>query len=212
MTVEWRVKATELVNCNCDYGCPCQFNALPTHGDCRAAAGYEIEEGHFGAVRLDGLRMALMASWPGPIHQGNGTMQLVIDERADADQRDALVKIMTGQETDDMATMWWVFSAMAPNKLQPLFRPIEYQVNVEARRGRFLVPGILETGAEPIRNPVTGAEHRARIDLPHGFEYRVAEIGSATTRATAAIALPGLENTYGQFAHIHLSNKGVVDH
>jgi hypothetical protein len=211
MAVEWRVKGTELVNCNCAYGCPCQFNALPTYGDCRAAIGYQIEEGHFGAIRLDGLRMALMASWPGPIHLGNGTMQLIIDERADAGQRDALVKIMTGQETDDMATVWWVFSTMSPNKLEPLFRPIEVDIDVEARRGRFRVPGIVETVGEPIRNAVTGAEHRARIDLPHGFEYRVAEMGSATTRATAAIALPGLENTYAQFAHIHLSNKGVVD-
>ena len=53
--------------------------------------------------------------------------------------------------------------------------------------------------------------HRARIDLPRGFEYRVAEMGSATTHATAAIALPGLENSYAQFARIHLSNKGVID-
>ena len=211
MAVEWRVKGTELVNCNCAYGCPCQFNALPTYGDCRAAIGYQIEEGHFGAVQLAGLRMAMLVSWPGPIHLGNGTMQLIIDERADAGQRDALVKIMTGQETDDMATVWWVFSAMSPNKLEPLFRPIEVDIDVEARRGRFRVPGIVETVGEPIRNAVTGAEHRARIDLPHGFEYRVAEMGSATTRATGAIALPGLENTYAQFAHIHLSNKGVVD-
>jgi hypothetical protein len=50
MAIEWRVKGTELVNCNCAYGCPRQFNALPTHGDCRAAVGYQIEEGHFGAA------------------------------------------------------------------------------------------------------------------------------------------------------------------
>jgi hypothetical protein len=110
-----------------------------------------------------------------------------------------------------MATMWWVYSAMSPTKLEPLFRPIEYEVDVEARRGRFRVAGIVETVGEPIRNPVTGAEHRARIDLPHGFEYRIAEVGSATTRATAAIPLPGLENSYGQFAHLHLSNHGIVD-
>ena len=211
MAVEWRVKGTELANCNCAYGCPCQFNALPTHGDCRAAIGYEIEEGNFGQVPLNGLRAVLLASWPGPVHQGNGTMQVIVDERADPAQRDALVKIITGQETDEMATMWWVYSAMSPTKLEPLFLPIEYEVDVDARRGRFRVPGIVETVGEPIRNPVTGAEHRARIDLPHGFEYRVAEIGNATTRATAAIALPGLENSYGQFARLHLSNKGVIE-
>jgi hypothetical protein len=74
MTTEWRVKATELANCNCAYGCPCQFNALPTHGFCEAAVAWQVEEGHFGDVRLDGLRMALTAHWPGPIHQGNGTL------------------------------------------------------------------------------------------------------------------------------------------
>jgi hypothetical protein len=59
-------------------------------------------------------------------------MQVIIDERADAGQRDALLKILTGQETDDMATMWWVYAAMAPNKLEPLFRLIEFEVDVEA--------------------------------------------------------------------------------
>ena len=122
-----------------------------------------------------------------------------------------LVKILSGEETDEMATIWWVIGAMCPNKLEPLSRPIEVEIDVEARRGHFRVPGIVETVGEPIRNPVTGAEHRARIDLPDGFEYRIAEMGSGTTRATGAIALPGLENTYAQFARIHLSNKGVVD-
>jgi hypothetical protein len=210
MTTEWRVKATELVNCNCAYGCPCQFNALPTHGFCEAAFAWQVEEGHFGDVRLDGLRMALTAHWPGPIHQGNGTLQLIVDERADAKQRDALLKIMSGQETDDMATMWWVYSAMSPNKPEPLFKPIEFDVDVESRRGSFRVPGVVETTGEPIRNPVTGAEHRARIDLPHGFEYRIAEMGSASTKAAGAVKLD-LKNSYAQFAHLHLSNKGVVD-
>src|SRR5437870_5146824 len=126
MAVEWRVRATGLLNCNCAYGCPCQFNALPTHGDCRAAGGYEIAEGHFGAVRLDGLRVAVLYSWPGPIHHGNGTMQVIVDERADQSQRDALIKIVSGEETDEMATGWWVFAAMSPTKLPPLVRPIEF--------------------------------------------------------------------------------------
>ena len=84
---------------------------MPTHGDCRAAVGYQIEEGNFGSVKLDGLRAVLMASFPGAIHQGNGTTQLIIDERANQSQRDALIKILSGQETDDMATYWWVIAA-----------------------------------------------------------------------------------------------------
>jgi hypothetical protein len=208
--VEWRVRADEFANCNCSYGCPCQFNALPTHGFCEAAAGWKIHEGHFGDTRLDGLNCGFFVHFPGPVHEGNGTIQLIVDEKADTRQREALVKIMSGEETEEMATMWWVFSAMSPNKLEPLFVPIDFEVDVEGRRARLVIPGLLEASGEPIRNPVTGAEHRVRIDLPHGFEFRIAEIGSGTTKATGAIKLD-LKNSYGQFAHLHLSNKGVVD-
>src|ERR1700757_535653 len=99
-TVEWRVRADEFGNCNCAYGCPCQFNALPTHGSCEAAVGYKIHDGHFGDVRLDGLTAALFVQFPGAIHEGNGTMQVVVDERAGERQREALVKILSGEETE----------------------------------------------------------------------------------------------------------------
>src|SRR5215467_6064173 len=96
--VEWRLRADEFANCNCAYGCPCQFNALPTHGYCEAAAGWKIQEGHFGDVRLHGLSATFSVHWPGAIHEGNGTMQVVVDERADARQRDALLKILYGEK------------------------------------------------------------------------------------------------------------------
>jgi hypothetical protein len=207
--VQWEIKGREFANCNCSYGCPCQFNALPTHGHCRAAIAYQIDQGTFGTVKLDGLRAVALYIWPGPVHEGNGKMQLIVDERARPDQRDALLKIMAGQETADMATMWWVYAAMCSTKLEPQFKPIEFEVDVDARRARLRVPGIVESSGEPIRNPVTGAEHRVRIDLPHGFEYRLAEIGSGKTKATGQIPLD-LANTYGQFARIHLSHAGVV--
>jgi hypothetical protein len=208
-TVEWRVRGDEFASCNCSYGCPCQFNALPTHRFCEGFFCYKIVEGHFGDVRLDGLTAALVAHCPGALHEGNCTMQLIIDERADPRQREALAKIMSGEETDEMATIWWVLAAMSPNKVDPVFASIDFEVDVEARRARLDIPGLLQSVGVPIRNPVTGAEHRARIDLPEGFEYRIAEIGSGTTNATGAIKLD-LKDTYGQFAHIHLSNKGVV--
>jgi len=104
------------------------------------------------------------------------------------------------------------FSAMCPNKLEPLFLPIEIDIDVEARRGHFRVPGILETTGEPIRSPVTGADHRARIQMPEGVEFRIAEAGSDTTRTTGQIPLPDLENTHAQFAYIDFSNKGITDY
>jgi hypothetical protein len=209
MSTSWEIKARELANCNCAYGCPCQFNALPTHGNCRAVIGYQIDRGNYGDVTLDGLRAALIASWPGPIHEGKGTMQVIVDERADLRQREALRKIIHGEDTEEMATMWWVYSAMAPTKLTTLYKPIEFQVDIEKRTGRMSIPGVAEMSGEPIRNPVTGAEHRARINLPHGFEYTIAEMGSASSSVKGPIAME-LKNSYGQFSELHLSGRGVI--
>jgi hypothetical protein len=80
---------------------------------------------------------------------------------------------------------------------------------VDGRTGRLSIPGVVETRGEPIKNPVTGAEHRVRIDMPDGFEYALAEIGSGTTKATGDIKLD-FEASYGQFSNMHLSPTGLV--
>jgi len=207
----WEIQARELINCNCAYGCPCQFSALPSKGYCEAIGGLVIDKGHYGDVSLDGTKVALALAWPGPIHQGKGRCQPVVDEAASAAQRDALLKIISGQDTDPFATVFAVFATTFEKVFDPIFAPIEIDVDVDARRGKVRAGGVLEVNGEPIRNPVTGAEHRARIDLPNGFEYELAEVGSGTSRSTGHIALQ-LANTYAQFARIHLNNHGVVRH
>ena len=102
--VDWSIKGPEYANCNCAWGCPCQFNAMPTDGTCRAVLGMRIDEGHFGDTKLDGLCWAGTFTWPGAVHEGNGSQQMIVDERADEDQRKALVEIIHGRETDEMAT------------------------------------------------------------------------------------------------------------
>ena len=205
----WTIRGDEFGNCNCDYGCGCQFNALPTHGDCKAIDTYRIDRGHHGDVSLGGLYAGAIYRWPGPVHEGNGEMQLILDERADDAQRRALETIMTGGDTEEAATMWWIFHAMCTTRHETLIRPFEAEIDVEARVARVRVDGVYEASGRPIRNPVTGAEHRARIELPNGFEYAVAEVASGTSRSEGPIALD-LDDTYGQFAHLHLTNQGVV--
>ena len=158
-------------------------------------------------VDLSRVRAAEVFQWPGLVHEGNGTMQIIVDSGASEGQRNALVRIMTGEDTEPMATVWAVYSAMCPTKLETLSKPIELDIDVEGRTGRVVVPDVFETTGEPIRNPVTGNIHRARIDLPHGFEYEIAEIGSASTTTSGEIKLD-LKNSYGQFAEIHLSKRG----
>ncbi|MCH7710610.1 MAG: DUF1326 domain-containing protein [Proteobacteria bacterium] len=207
--VSWSMKGPEYVNCNCDYGCPCQFNARPTDGTCRAVAAMRIEEGHFGDVSLAGLCWVATLSWPNAIHEGNGTMQAIIDERADDDQRHALVEIVHGRETEPGATMLQVFSTTMTKVHDPLFMAIELDIDIDERTGRLVVPGMIEGTMEPIRNPVTGNPHRARIDLPHGFEYTLAEVASGTAKTTGEIKLD-LVNSHGQLARLHLTDSGVV--
>lgn len=206
---KWELKGRELVNCNCDYGCPCQFTALPTHGHCQAVAGFQIDEGHYGDVKLDGLRCASIMQWPGAIHEGGGRCQPIVDERADEAQREALLKIMSGEDTDPFATMFAVFATTFEEVYEPVIKPIVFEVDVEGRTGRLQVDGFIDMRGEPIRNPMTGDEFRARINLPDGFEYVFAEMGSASSTTGAPIALD-LKDSYAQFAHLHLNNHGVV--
>ncbi|MEE9590111.1 MAG: DUF1326 domain-containing protein [Hyphomicrobiaceae bacterium] len=205
----WEIKAREFGNCNCSYGCPCQFNDLPTHGNCEASVGFQIDEGHHGDVKLDGVRMAGIFWWPGAVHEGNGKCQPIVDESASEEQRQAVLRIMSGEDTDPGATMFAVYASTMAEVFEPIFKPIEFEADVEGRTGRLFVDGLVETRGEPIRNPVTGDPHRVRIDMPHGFEYRIAEIGSASSKTYGKIEL-NLQNSYGQFANLHLNNHGVV--
>lgn len=209
--IPWELHGRELANCNCATGCPCQFMALPTRGNCEAVAAFEFDSGHYGDVDLGGTKSAMVLHWPGPIHEGNGTMQLIIDESASDKQRDALQKIMVGEDTEEMATMWWVFSAMSPTKLETLYKPIHLKMDMETRKGQVSVPGVFETQASPITNPVSGDEHRARINLPHGFEFRVAEIAKGSTKTSGEIELLNNQDSHVHMVEIHLSTKGVLE-
>ncbi|MCC7417409.1 MAG: DUF1326 domain-containing protein [Acidobacteria bacterium] len=208
-TTSWTIKGREFVNCNCSYGCPCQFNGLPTYGFCQAVAAMEIHDGFHGDTPLGGLRFVGMFRWPGPIHEGHGEAAIVLDERATAAQRSALLRILTGEDTEPGATIFSVFKPTLETLHEPLSAPIDFKVDVDGRRATLRVPGIVETRGEPIVNPVTGREHRARIDLPNGFEYSIAEIGRGWTTTERPFALQ-LADSYGQFANIHLSQSGVV--
>lgn len=205
----WKIKARELANCSCDYGCNCQFGGLPDKGHCHASFALVIDEGRHGETDLSGLKAGAIFKWPGPIHEGHGECVAFVDDRADEAQRTALLTIMTGGDTDPMATMFAVFASTVETMHEPMFVPIEADIDVEGRSARIRIGDMVEVAGEPIRSPVDGKEVRALIYLPDGFEYEYADIGSASTRATGPVPLE-LTASYGQFAHIHLDSHGVV--
>lgn len=212
MTVTpWVLKGTEYGVCNCDYGCPCQFNGRPSspNGDCRAAQFTQVDEGRYGNLKLDGLRFAWLAGWPGPVHEGGGEFQLIIDERADDAQRDAIRHIVYNEDSDETLSHYAVFLSVCTTVYEPIVAPIELEFDVEARTAHAEVPGVVVADAEPVRNPVTGAPHRAQIVLPEGFAATKMETASGSAQATGAIPLD-FAHRFASFSELHMTDQGIV--
>ncbi len=207
--VDWSIKGPELSTCNCDFSCPCQFNARPTYGDCRAAIAMRIDEGHFDEVQLDGLHWVSLVAWPGPIHEGDGACLAVIDERADEGQRHALRTILSGRETEPGATIFSVFASTFTTVHPPRYGPIAFAIDIPARVGHFAVPGLVEAKAGPILNPVTKQPHQVRVVLPHGFEYREAEFADSAVKAGDPVTLDWASG-HAHLCMLHMTPHGPV--
>ena len=208
-SVKWRMKGNWIKNCNCAYGCPCDFNALPTHGKCQGMVAMKITAGHFGKTDLSGLSWAAVVDFPGALHEGNGTMQAIIDDKATPEQKEALLTILSGKEQDE-GTMFHIFSLITSKMLEPLFKPIEFSFDLAKRQAHLRIPGVLETQSEPIKNPVTGAPHRIRVVMPDGFEHDEGEIASARILKSTGGIKYSYKDTHSTLATVDHGPKGVV--
>jgi hypothetical protein len=205
---DWRLRGDWIKNCNCAFGCPCDFNARPTHGNCQGLFGMRIERGHFGPTRLDGLSFFVMVDFPGALHEGNGTTQAIIDQRAMPEQRDALVQIVSGKHSED-GTLFHILGLITAKVLEPVFAPIAVDFDMDGRTARVSIPGVLETETQPIRNPVTGAPHRIQVNMPEGFEHKLAEIASARIDSTGGIPFSVPEG-HSSLARVEHTPAGVA--
>jgi hypothetical protein len=162
---DWQLKGTVLVGCNCDYGCPCNFNASPSSGDCEGGWTWHVEEGRYGDVDLAGLTFGLFADWPGAIHEGNGKAIAFYDERADDRQGEAFENLLRGGERGP----WGIFI----NTYELLsIKPTAIELELAGERSRIKVGDIAELEMEPIRNPVTGVETQGGVVLPKGLVFK----------------------------------------
>jgi hypothetical protein len=182
MVEDWNLEGEWFKNCNCDPGCPCDFNQPPTHSNCEGIVAMRIERGHFGDVRLDGLCFAGLAWWPGRIDEGDGAMQAVIDERADERQREALLEVMSGRHGD---TLFEIVAAMCPTVHPPLYAPFEWEFDVATRRGRVRAGDVLDTEVESLKGfGDPPPDHRIVVTIPDGFEYTGDDHSAETAVAT----------------------------
>jgi len=159
----FKVKAMSLEACNCAHGCNCQFGGVPNEGFCEFLIGYEVRDGKFGDVDLNGVQFVVAAKYPGAIHEGNGHVVLFIDEKATADQVTAIATICTGQQ----GGMPWEAIAATVSKLEgPIQKPIE--MKFDGQRSMYRIRDVLECRATPLKDPVTGEEKEVHITYPKG--------------------------------------------
>ncbi|AWL92087.1 MULTISPECIES: DUF1326 domain-containing protein [Bradyrhizobium] len=205
---DWRLEGEWMKNCTCAFGCPCDFNARPTQGYCKGMVAMRIARGHFEGTRLDGLCFAITVDFPGPLHEGNGTIQPIIDERATAEQRQALFDIFSGKHSAE-GTLFQIVSMIVTRIHDPVFAPFEFSFDKEGRVAKLVARGVLETDVEPIKNPVTGDPHRIQVVMPEGFEHRAAEVASANIRSTGAIPFE-TRGTHSSLANVVQTPEGVA--
>ncbi len=167
----WHMKIDYVETCNCDYGCPCNFDGFPTYGFCRALELFHIREGTYGNEKLDNLDVIYAASWPKAIHEGNGTMQLYISKEASAGQREALVNIFSGKSKGEGP--FALFASTMKYVLEPQF--VEIKLKLDGKKSSFSVPGVIDVSLESFKNPVTGMEQETKIQLPNGFIWKLAD-------------------------------------
>jgi hypothetical protein len=163
---DWRMTGTYFKSCNCDPGCPCDFMSAPTHHKCEGVLGMKVDEGHFGEVSLDGVKWAIAYHWPGPLHEGNGTVKPYFDPATTEEQLGALGQILTGQAG---GTWFEVLASIITEVKQPAIAPIDFEVS--DKTGKIKIGDMIENRFAPLKNPVTGQDVPIQVRIPGGMEY-----------------------------------------
>ena len=199
----WYLKGELLGACNCDWGCPCNFEAAPTYGYCDGFYVVVAHEGTFGEVDLTGVRFMTGGHAPGPVHEGDGTSFLVMDETTTEEQRRAIERLWRGggvgspfDEFASVTTVWF----------EPMIA--KFEVNLDGIRSGARVRGaaILELALDHVTNPVTGKDEITYLDHPTGFSSKYSELGmSAIARFESPWASFDTTGKYAEYAQISYS-------
>jgi len=162
-----------LIACNCDWGCPCNFNARPSRGFCQGGWIWTIESGQVDGVTVGGLGVAVFAKWPGAIHEGGGRATCYIDARASDAQRAALTRVVRGE----LGGPWGLF-IKTYDLAAPVFAP--FDVHAAQHGSRAAIGNVVELELQTIRNPVTKADVHPEVVLPEGLVVKRGGLAAST--------------------------------
>lgn len=204
MATEWFMEGPWFKSCNCDPGCPCDFNQFPTHDHCEGMVGMKIEKGKFGDVDLSSLCWASVVRWPGAMHEGNGQMQPIVDIKASDKQRAALFEALSGKHGD---TLMEIIAAVCPTVHPPIFSAFEFEFDLASRKGRMKAGSALLTEVETLRTIGDSPQpYRILVTIPDGFEYtgdtHGAETALATTIKSSGPVALDLKNCHASMTYV----------
>ena len=199
MVESWWMSGATFGPCNCDWGCPCNFNAPPSRGHCDGVYVWSVREGRYGATSLAGVAFAWAAHSPGPLHEGNVTAVLLVDERATADQRAALETLWRSGEA---GLPFDILSSVTSIWLETVFEPFEIELDGINTRASIAGGRIFEVAQARVRNPATGDEEELYLDKPTGFTSTRSELGTSHTARFAldGFALDDMSGGYAEYA------------
>jgi len=207
----WKMKGQYIKNCSCLATCPCDTIGEPAPNNfCEGVVGMNIQEGNFDGVSLSGLRWAAVVHFPGAVHEGNGTLEAFVDERASQEQRDALLTILTGKAG---GPFFEVIAEFVTTIHGPHFIGIDFEFDKDNRRARISIPGFLETVSEPLASldpRAAGGENRVIVRMPGGIEYKEMDVArTRTLKSTGAIKFDW-QKTHSSLADVEQTDKGLV--
>lgn len=151
----WQIKGQYMETCNCTFICPCigsNLAAQPTEGNCKAALAMRIDEGTKDSVKLDGLALIALLYSPGAMAEGNLKVGLIVDEKADGAQTDAIVEIFSGAAGGPMAGLAPLITENAGVEK----RPISFEIDGLKRSVR--AGELIDQACSGVPSPVVEGE------------------------------------------------------
>ncbi len=184
-TPAWQVNGQYYETCSCDFVCPCilgQMAVKPSKGSCTFAMGFQIERGRYGTVPLDGLGFIVVGWTPEAMGKGNWSVGVIADERASAEQRDAITGIAGGAAGGPMSAL----SGLVGKFLGVESAPIRFDRNGakwSVKASSFVdmaaeaAMGINPNATEPLHLDNTGHPAADRVALAHASKSHVHALG-----------------------------------
>ncbi|MEO6229814.1 MAG: DUF1326 domain-containing protein [Ferruginibacter sp.] len=202
---QWHIEVEYIQSCNCAYGCPCNFNALPTDGNCEALVAYHVLKGNFGDTQLNNVVFAWGLWWPEAIHMGNGIGQLYVDKNASSEQVKAIEEITSGKHGGG------VF-AIFPTTLKEARTTITTEINFEYGKydAGFTVAGAGKVKSQHIKNAATNENFEAEIVLPGGIAFKKGTVTSVDWDWQSENISLKHELKNGHMSIVTFSNEGCI--